>query len=93
MEGDTWQRLAWWWNGSHAQTDDYGYTLRRDVWLEQHRDTGVFRVRWRGGQWTARDGVRWSPRAAVIDEALDRLLGPDKSRWQKTMYFDEAADA
>lgn len=60
--------IARWWNGS------WGTGTRRDIWLEQLPD-GRYRVRWRGGDWTDRDGRYITSSAWVALLVCHELLG------------------
>lgn len=84
MQGDTWQRLAWWWNNS------WGTDTRRDVWLEQDKLTGKFRLRWRRGQESERLCV--TPNSSIVVDFLKTLLGEQKTGWMEKVYLDEHGD-
>lgn len=78
-----WLRIAWWWNGS------WGAMTRRDVWLEQHRETAQFRVRWRLGD---DEDEQLCANAELAIYTLKLLLGEDKSVWHEKVYLDENGD-
>jgi hypothetical protein len=71
----TTQLLAHWWNGL------WGTRPRKDVWVEQ-LDDGRFQVRWRGGDWTDRDGICWRTTKAEAWAVVKRLLD-DGGQWRR----------
>ena len=61
------QVLGRWWNGL------WGNWTRRWVWLEL-LDNGQYQVRWRGGDWSDRDGHYRTPDSVEAVDAVCRLL-------------------
>jgi len=67
------KELAHWWNGFWG-----GKYVRRDVRVEL-LDDGRYQVRWRGGEWTDRDGCyrtgnklqAWAAVRELIDDGED----------------------
>lgn len=64
-------RLGRWWNGM------WGGWHCRYVWLEQDERGGPFIVRWRGGDYTDRDGRYYSTDPERIIAALKTLMADD----------------
>ena len=56
-----------------------GKYVRRDVWVEL-LDDGRYQVRWRGGEWTDRDGACWRTNKLAAWAAVMELLD-DGSEW------------
>jgi hypothetical protein len=82
------EQLAHWWNGSWG-----GPHVRRDVWVDL-LDDGRYQVRWRGGEWTERDGVLWAtdkPAAwAAVQELLDDAGGGE---WKRVDQIEPVASS
>jgi hypothetical protein len=55
---------------------------RRDVWAER-LDDGRFQVRWRGGEWTDRDGRYRTRDEKVALEAIKQLVGSPDEGWRR----------
>ncbi len=79
-----WKRLAWWWN------QQWGTLTRRDVWLEHDPDTGVFRLRWRLGQYSDMEARYFEVKPLL--ELLGRVLGDQQSYWKEQIYLDANGD-
>lgn len=65
-----------------------GGMTRRDVWLEHSTATGVFRLRWRVGQYPETEELFLT--YGRVLEMLDRLVGKrSEDGWKETFYLDE----
>jgi hypothetical protein len=78
------EQLAHWWNGSWG-----GKYARRDVWVELLPD-GRYQVRWRGGEWTDRDGTFWTDSKLAAWWAVKELIG-DGSDWKRVDRIESVA--
>lgn len=67
--------LYHWWNGR------WGRWHRQDVWLEELPD-GRWLVRWRGDDWTDREGRHVYTEPDEVIAALRELLGEDQAGWK-----------
>jgi hypothetical protein len=78
------EQLAHWWNGSWG-----GTYARRDVWVEL-LDDGRLQVRWRGGEWTDRDGTLWTDDKLKAWWAVRELIG-DGTEWKRVDHVTSVA--
>jgi hypothetical protein len=69
------ETLGRWWNGKPGRL-----TTRR-IWLER-LDDGRYQVRWRGEDWTDRDGRCWRVRREDADAVVAALMADELGGWR-----------
>lgn len=70
------------WNGL------WGNWNRHWAWLEL-LDDGRYQVRWRGGDWTDRDGsLRTGDSVAAVDALCELLNGDEVGEWREIRVKD-----